>query len=108
MRSSTGIICITPLSRRDDDGEGTSASVASQVDLAGQPAPGPAEALVVAVLERLAASTRNAWWALAGTGGVLVSPAGCRVNTNHGPVDPAFRVGFGLEGSQESVPGAIR
>lgn len=74
---------------------------ARQMNLAGQPAPGAAQSLVAPMLNGLAMPPAgNAWCPGAGSCGVLVGPAGGRVHADHAPVDPAFRIGIGLDRPQ--------
>lgn len=52
--------------------------------------------------------SRYSWQFPTSPGGVLMGPAGGRIDAHHRPVDPAFRVGVGQDGRKDTVPGAVR
>lgn len=93
--------CVAPPARRDQEGHRPAPALTREVDLAGQAAPGPAESFVGAVVPGVVLY-RDAWLLLSGAGRVLMGAAGCRVDADHGPVDPAPAVGVGLDGAQVS------
>lgn len=99
---------IAPLTGGDQHGQRPQTALTSQVNLRCQAAARTAQRLVGAVLSGPGALARFPWRLLACADGVLMSTPHCGVHTHHGPVDPAIRVGLGLDGPDDPLPSAIR
>ncbi|KDN73986.1 hypothetical protein DF19_42120 [Streptomyces olindensis] len=66
---------VAPLARSDQQGQRSTAAFTSEMDFAGQSAPGASESLVGAVLPRRASFPRHPRRSSSRSGSVLVSPA---------------------------------
>jgi hypothetical protein len=98
---------VAPLARGDDDGQGLLPPLDGQVELAGQPAAGPAEGMAGG----LGAARAVGRLLLPGAvppraGGVLVRPRGARVHRDI-PGHVPRRVGEGLQRGHDERPGAV-
>jgi hypothetical protein len=96
---------VAALGRRDQDGQRLLALLAGQVDLRGQPAPGPAESVIGRLGGQAARRFLLGLAVPARPGGVLVSPADRGVDV-HRPSDATVRVGSRLELGEQPCPHA--
>lgn len=99
---------VAPLAGCDHKRERTTSALTGQVDLAGQSAPGASQGFVGAVLPRPAPPAGDPRRVCAGTCCMLMGAAGGGVHADHAPVDPACRIGVGLDGPQDLLPCAVR
>ncbi len=100
--------CVPPLAGRDDKPERAAPAFPGKVDLACEPASRVSQGLIGTVTLRAPAPTRDLGGAGGGAGRVLMSAAGRGIDADHAPVDPALGIGVGLDGTQDSLPRAVR
>ena len=97
---------VTTLARGDQDRQRFLALLAGQVHLGGQPAPGPAQRVIIWLGHRPAGRLGLQITAPAGPGGVLVRPGDGGVHA-HIPGDQPLRIRPALQPGQDLAPGAV-